>query len=246
MFDFTSRLTLRSVAAYCAWRLRTKRDPIVLNLQSGPRFELRENCSGNNDYGVAYEVFVMNYYDDHNLLDGKRVDLVVDLGVNVGFSLLYFLHKFEHCNIIGFEPHPGHFVQAKRNLVLDDNAHRVQLYRQAAGAKTRLMQLSDSASSSSLIPMDLEQTVTVEVVDIFPLLQGKRIDLLKMDIEGGEYEILGDPRFEKLEVDAIVMEWHSRGRDADDKHWCQHRLIELGFTIDEIFTEPGYGMFWAI
>lgn len=85
----------------------------------------------------------------------------------------------------------------------------------------------------------------MDVIDIFPLLSGEHVDLLKMDIEGGEYEILADERFSELQIDAIVMEWHTRGGGINDKRWCQERLGSLGFVIDDIFTEPSHGMFWA-
>ncbi len=177
-----------------------------------------------------------------------QVKLVVDLGANVGFSTLYFLERFQNSRIIGFEPHPLHFEQAQRNLGLNDARDRVELHPFAAGSHNRSMQLSDKGSSSSLIENATGAAVSIQVVDIFPLLRGKKIDLLKMDIEGGEYEILADPRFGELNIGAIVMEWHARNDTSvgfQDKSWCERRLQDLGYQINEIFTQPSNGMFWA-
>lgn len=245
MLDFTRRLTLPSMLHYAGYRAKKSNDPITLALRSGPCFELRDNSSGNNDYGVAYEIFVHEYYNDHDLFNRDRVKLVVDLGANVGFSVLYFLHRYPSCRVIAFEPHPRHAAQATRNLILDGSRSRVELHMNAAGAKTRSMNLSDQMSSSSLIDNGAADTISVEVLDIFPILQDKLIDILKIDIEGGEYEILDDPRFEDLDIGAIVMEWHLRGDAQEEKFWCQDRLRNLGFSIDEIFTETSHGMFWA-
>ena len=214
-------------------------------MRSGPRFELRENSSENNDYGVAYEMFVHDYYDDRGRYSTDKVRLVVDLGANVGYSVLYFLHKYRGCRVIAFEPHPRHAAQVERNLVLDGSRGRVEFHATAAGAATRTMRLTDRQSSSSLTGDESSGTIPVVVEDIFPLVAGKRIDILKMDMEGGEYEILADRRFSELDVDAIVMEWHSRGGGLADKRWCEERLRGLGFAIDDIFTRPSYGMFWA-
>jgi hypothetical protein len=109
------------------------------------------------------------------------------------------------------------------------------------------MKLSDSGSSSSLIEDATGASValSIEVIDIFPLLIGKKIDLLKMDIEGGEYEILADARFGELNITAIVMEWHARSETSDDKTWCVRRLEGLGFQVHEIFSQSTNGMFWA-
>jgi FkbM family methyltransferase len=245
MLDFTSKLTFASTFSYARWRATGRAASVTLGLKSGPRFELRPNSSGNNDYGVAYEVFVHEYYNDRGRIP-TNVELIVDLGVNVGYSLLYFLHKWPNCRVIGFEPHPHHFSQAARNLVLDGSRARVQLYAQAAGARTRPARLTDSRSSSTVIETSSADAFGIEIVDIFPILEGKHIDILKMDIEGGEYEILTDDRFEQLDVDVIVMEWHSRGNGIEDKSWCERRLGRFGFNIEEIITEPSWGMFWAI
>jgi len=245
MLDFVSNLTLPSTLAYTAWRVGGRNGPVTLALKSGPRFELRPETCGNNDYGIAYEIFVHNYYDDRDRVPADEVRLIVDLGANVGFSLLYYLHKYPHCRIIAFEPHPKHFVQIERNLALNGNRQRVELHAKAAGARSRSMRLTDRSSSSSLVDDLAPDTFAVEVVDLFPQLEGRRIDLLKIDIEGGEYEILADPRFDRLEIDAIVMEWHSRGGGIADKRWCEDRLAGLGFATEEIFTEPTHGMFWA-
>jgi hypothetical protein len=107
------------------------------------------------------------------------------------------------------------------------------------------MRLTDQKTSSKLTDDDGPNTFEVDVVDIFPLLENKRIDIFKMDIEGGEYEILADSRFGKLDIGALIMEWHSRGSGLADKEWCEQRLKDFGFEIKNTFTYPDYGMFWA-
>jgi FkbM family methyltransferase len=245
MLDFTSHLTLASTLSYAAWRAGGRRGRVTLALKSGPRFELRPDCWGNNDYGIAYEIFVLDYYDDRGRIAADDIKLIADLGANVGFSLLYCLHRYPCCRILAFEPHPRHYAQAVRNLALNDVRQRVDLYPMAAGARTRTMRLTDRRSSSTLVETTASDTLAVDVADIFPLFEGKRLDILKMDIEGGEYEILSDSRFEHLDVGRIVMEWHSRGGGIEDKKWCEQRLRSLGFTIEEIFTHASHGMFWG-
>ena len=245
MFDFIRKLRPESALSYVAWRMRKRAGSINLALRSGPRFELRGDDSTNNDYGVAYEVFVHDYYGRTSLLE-NGIRLIVDLGANVGYSVLYFLHQYPSSQVIAFEPHTSHVRQLERNLLLDGNRDRVKLYAKAAGARTRLMRLTDSQTSSSLTEDHSLGTLPVEVIDIFPLLSTKHIDVLKMDIEGGEYEILADERFATLDIQVIAMEWHSRGGGIGDKEWCERRLTSLGFAVEEIFTKADYGMFWAI
>jgi FkbM family methyltransferase len=245
MLDFARKLSPVSMLHYGAWRITKSDRPIRLALRSGARFELTHGDAIDNDYGVAYEVFVHEYYKDDGIPLPKDVRLVVDLGANVGLATLYFLHKYRSCRVIAYEPHPRYAAQAERNLELDGTSHRVEFHRKAAGASDRLMYLTDQGASSTLTEAASPATLTVEVEDIFPRLLGQQIDILKIDIEGGEYEILGDPRFEQLELGAVAMEWHSRGAALEDKQWCERRLQSLGFAIRDIFIGRDCGMFWA-
>lgn len=220
--------------------------PIRISMRIGARFELTCNGSSNNDYGVAYEIFVHEFYKDDGVLLPKDTRLVVDLGANVGLSTLYFLHKYPSCRAIAYEPHPAYAAQARRNLSLDGTGHRVEFHQKAAGATDRTMYLTDLGAGSALTETASPAAIPVEAEDIFPCLLGRQIDILKMDIEGGEYEILADPRFEQLNLGAVVMEWHSRGGAQEDRRWCEQRLRRMGLTISEIFTNKDYGMFWAV
>lgn len=245
MLNFVRELSAASAVRYGVRRVLRNSRPITLSLRDGTRFELRKRTHGNNDFGVAYEVFVHKHYADRWGLVPENVRLIVDLGANVGFSLLYFLHSYPASQIIAYEPHPLFAAQLKRNLMLDASEHRVEFHNKAAGNTNRNDHLSDSGTSSSLCSGASSTTLSVEVEDIFPRLLGQRIDILKMDVEGGEYAILADPRFKMLDIGAIVMEWHSRGAGHEDRRWCEERLKDIGFSVRDLFVEDQFGMFWA-
>ncbi len=246
MLDFTRRLTVPSAVAYGAWRLRKSTQAISLTFREGTRFELRPGRESNNDYGVAYEIFVERLYDDGGSIAREPVRLIVDLGVNVGYSLLFWLKEFPNARAIGFEPHPAHIQQARRNLEINGYLDRVALNQAAAGASNRRMRLTNKRSASTVTELELDGTFGIDMVDIFPLLLGRKIDVFKIDIEGGEYEILGDPRFEELNIDNLVMEWHGREDPDADRKWCETRMESRGYRLREIFRERKYGMFWAL
>jgi FkbM family methyltransferase len=86
----------------------------------------------------------------------------------------------------------------------------------------------------------------VDTVDVFPLFHG--VDLLKMDIEGAEWEILDDPRM----ADAppiLVMEWHpERCPGADPRQAACDRLQAAGYTqlvAPDTSAEGESGHLWA-
>src|SRR5258706_3840645 len=108
--SFHRTLNVRSALRYACWRAAGRRKPVTLSLKDGGRFQLRPSRlggHGNNDYGVAYEVFVDRFYDGAPL-DPASVRRVVDLGGNVGLSCIFWLTKYPNCRVDVFEPHPGH------------------------------------------------------------------------------------------------------------------------------------------
>lgn len=238
--SFARALRLTSLPRYIWWRLRKRRTPVALRLRDGPRILLRPASVGNNDYGVAYEIFVHRFYDCPRPIDTGQVRLVVDLGANVGFSCLHWLSLFPNAALIAVEPHPRHFAQCRANLALNGMLPRVTLYEAAAGVAADRLSLVDAGTSSAITAASAAG-IPVEVIDVFPLLQGRQIDVLKIDIEGGEYPILDDPRFSALRVARLVMEWHGQG----GRSRCAARLEAAGYQIQDLFDAGSHGMLWA-
>jgi len=210
----------------------------------GPKIILRPRVGGSNDYGVAYEMFVEKYYVSPRPVVLGDVSRIVDLGANIGFSCLYWLAAYPNSRVIAFEPHPGHVVQAWLNLKLNGLQDRVEVHPAAAGICNRSVTISDEGMAST-VKEDGLGALTVEMRDVFPTLLEAPIDILKIDIEGGEYAILGDSRFEGVEAERLVLEWHARADVSDSREWCLRRLQSLGYEISEIFNRDSHGMLWA-
>jgi hypothetical protein len=81
--------------------------------------------------------------------------------------------------------------------------------------------------------------------DVLPLMA--EADLVKIDIEGGEWPILTDPRFAQLPTAALVIEYHPAGCPAPDPKTFIHDLLaNAGYRTQEIDDVPlGAGMLWA-
>jgi len=91
-----------------------------------------------------------------------------------------------------------------------------------------------------------ENVIAVAARDVFPHLAGT--DLLKMDIEGGEWALLFDERFGTVLPRAIVLEYHSGGcPGANPKKAARERLTELGYRVKLPASEntPDEAPFWG-
>src|SRR5688572_3441670 len=208
---------------YLAWRAARWRGAIEIRLRSGERIRLRPPPA--KDVATAYELWVMRQY--HPPWPIARPRLVVDLGCNVGLSLAYFHARFPRAHVVGYEPHPEHFRAA-----LSYHAF-AEIHCAAAGVRTGMAMLTDAGTASSISTAGVG-TIEVRGVDVFAAFARQRIDLLKMDIEGGEYALLGDDRFGGLDVRNLVMEWHATSPAHLGKQWCVERLRSFGFDVRDV------------
>jgi FkbM family methyltransferase len=85
----------------------------------------------------------------------------------------------------------------------------------------------------------------VPAVDAFSLLN--HADLAKIDIEGGEWAILGDPRFATVTAGSIVLEYHPYLCPEDDAlEYAAGRLKSSGYDVlPTIRFDARHGMLWA-
>ncbi|MEO1555473.1 MAG: FkbM family methyltransferase [Pseudomonadota bacterium] len=158
------------------------------------------------------------------LADTRAGDLCIDLGANVGEITRRMAAT--GADVISFEPDPGAFDALQ--AATSDMAN-VTLVAKAAGHKQDSLLLHRSARWSSDDPSghtqgsslvhseagaDASNAIRVEVVDIIAYLESldRDIRILKMDIEGAEWDIMTRLMDHPLlsRIDTIFVETHER------------------------------------
>jgi FkbM family methyltransferase len=133
--------------------------------------------------------------------------LVVDIGANIGAFSVAALQR--GCEVYAFEPEPSNFE------LLRVNAPEAEAYPFAVtrtGGRRKLY-VRDSPSHS-LYPRGPEPAVEIESISLADVMNRlERVDLLKLDIEGGEYEVLYGAQLER--VREIRMEYHHFADNPD-------------------------------
>lgn len=137
--------------------------------------------------------------------------LILDLGANVGVSVLFFKRRYPEARVIAYEADPRVFDFLRRN-VLAHQLKGVELHNSAVWTKRGEMRFeSDGADAGRLGDgMGREGSIVVPTVPIAEILRAhERIDFLKLDIEGAEDEVL--PASDGLldRVDNLFVEYHS-------------------------------------
>lgn len=218
-------------------RLGLMRRNYQTRTRDGAIFELRP---GTSDRFSLFEVVVRRDYIDMAIL--KPGDVVVDIGANIGvFTVLAALAVGPKGRVIAVEPNGETADRLERNLALN-GLHNVTVHRAAVTGTSRPVTLhkGDAAIFSSILD-DVDGRRTSGQSEIVPglpladiLTQAgiERVDLLKIDCEGGEYEIFDHAAPELWQrLPQIIMETHEAGGRKPPE--LAARLRALGYRLTE-------------
>ncbi|MCC6716869.1 MAG: FkbM family methyltransferase [Acetobacteraceae bacterium] len=246
---FRSLLKPPDQARYLLWHATGRRRPFTFILKSGLHIGIRKPDDKANDFGVFYEVFVERCYAVPASLATRipgSVRSILDLGSNCGVSLLWWHLHYPDADILGFEAHPANAAAAQANIDRNRAGLRITLRAEAVGATHGRVRLSDRGAGASMFYRNAPNYLEVPMVDLFAAIAGRRFDLLKIDIEGAEFALLDDPRFDDLAPPALVMEWHEVGRPGAQAY-VHERLSALGYDVQDVMTVPNdHGVLWAV
>jgi FkbM family methyltransferase len=163
----------------------------------------------------------------------------LDVGANVGM-----IARFDGAQVIALEPDPSNVVRHRRQISLNDLGSRWEVRAQAATVTGGSVQFAVGEGTNGAILTDERAGAEVDGVDVFSLLDG--IDLLKLDIEGGEWPILADPRFPGLSVPVVMLEYHADGAPADPGASACEALERAGYVTESMDEfRPGFGTVWG-
>lgn len=186
----------------------------------------------------AKEIFEKDIY---KLKIGKKDNpVIVDCGANIGLSVMYFKKTYPNAIIKAYEPDPEIFEVLKYNVKAFDPSG-IELNQKAIWKDNSGIEFLQEGGFSGRIPKegDSKKTVNVPTERLRDVLMDmKLIDLLKIDIEGAEYEVLLDIRNNLSNVKNIFIEYHSHVKEPQTLHEILQILHENKFRyhIQEAFV----------
>ena len=172
---------------------------------------------------------------------------VVDLGANIGLFCAYVLGELRVKRLIAFEPDHSNAAVLAQAIRANDRQDSWDLIEAcAASSDGSLPFISGRFGMSRIAEPGNAEATSVPALDVFPYLE--QVDLLKIDIEGGEWSLLADPRFRSVPASAILLEYHRHlCPDANPRELARDLLAGAGYEVEQSADDPegDLGTLWA-
>jgi FkbM family methyltransferase len=224
------------------------------SLRDGNRYRLEEYY----DLETLWQIY---FHRAYKLEPTDRV--IVDAGANIGLFSCFAAASLPKCRIYSAEPFPSTYKRLERHVRSNGFLSRIHCFQAAlAGAPGHVAMAAEGSSSQRVHVVEVdadagggrpteghasavaEAIVEVEAVTLGDFLNGldeQQVDLLKMDIEGSEYEVLLAASTRDLDrVKRINLEYHAK--PGFTKRDILEHLVRCGFHIVSHQGAGDYGM----
>jgi FkbM family methyltransferase len=171
---------------------------------------------GPTDRGIFTQVIVEEEYDLKFLLPNWQPEVIVDAGANVGYASLFFAQRYPRARIFALEPESSNFSLLEKNVQSYPHIIPIRAALWSRRAKLEIENPNDSKCNFRFKESNVggqEGISTVTIQDLLDMLENRHIDLLKLDIEGGEKDLFENGAESWLDrVTVIAIELHDRYR----------------------------------
>lgn len=157
---------------------------------------------------VAYQL--KEYYGDARMdfKSGNKEPIILDCGANVGVSILRYKQMYPSAKIIAFEPDAKIFECLKKNIN-SNGFSDVELVQKAVWINNDGVNFGSEGADGGSVYYSKNKNVVPSIRLKDMLSSMKKVDLLKIDIEGAETDVLIDCGEELKKVKYLFVEYHS-------------------------------------
>jgi len=179
---------------------------------------------GTTDLLVLEQVFLDGEYRVEPIA-AESVEYIVDLGSNIGVTAMFWAQRYPKALMVLVEPDPDNFKLLQQNTAAF--SHRCILINAAVSDRRGATSFfrSDREYGHSMLKTDdcvsEIQVKTLTVADVFRESAFPRVDLFKMDIEGGESIVMPTIRTWPYAPKYLIAELHPPYDFAAFTNHCQ-------------------------
>ena len=174
----------------------------------------------------------------HKRYDLNSNSIIFDVGGFDGEFTDKILLEFD-CSSFIFEPHPFYYQKLKDKYKSNNN---VKVFNYGLGGSTESLYLTDNGAGSEVTKEQTDIKILIkDITEVIKDFDIEKIDLLKLNIEGSEYDLLEKLLKSRLisTINKIQIQFHENINDADLRRDRIRR--DLNTTHKEVWS---YYMVW--
>jgi FkbM family methyltransferase len=163
---------------------------------------------------------------------------VLDVGANIGWTVLNLARIAKHGKVLGFEPDPYNFDRCRENITLN-NFENVNVFPVGLGNKNDRVNMEvrtpSNRGGNRIAPSNSQDARPVDIVkldDFAPVKELGGVDLIKMDVEGYELNALrgAEQLLRKYKpILFIELDDNNLKDQGDSAHALIRFLLEIGY-----------------
>jgi FkbM family methyltransferase len=214
-----------------------------LNLWNGQKLKIRAT-KNSSDIHVFSEIWLENAYLKNFKL--KTNSTIIDIGAHIGLFSILVSNICKNGTIYAYEPEKENYNLLNTNIT-ENNIKNINFNNLGVSSKNGMMKLyydkNDFAGHSLYRKSERSINIkTISIDEIFLRNNLLQCDLLKLDCEGGEYDIIMNLSEEILDkINAICIEYEEIPDLKYTKKDMILKLREKFIVIDKINSEKaGY------
>jgi FkbM family methyltransferase len=167
------------------------------------------------DYKVINETWEENVYRIHDG-DFNESKIFVDIGANIG-SVSLFVDNFNKnregdnkIKVFAIEPEPNNLELLKENII-NNFAQNITIVNNAIWHEEKIVSISNKGGNSNILNLEDEEKSMVSAITmekLFLLYDIREVDVMKIDIEGAEFDLIINTPSEVLsKIKKLVLEF---------------------------------------
>ena len=212
------------------------------------KFEVPESL-----YQVFKEIFMEDFYGADKLVSQLPNDpLVIDIGANAGFFNVLLFSKLEKARVLAYEPLPSNIELLKKTIMQNEVLKNIRLSQVAVtgSAKESIDLFTEDTEDNTVVSSVFssfnqlnQKKITVPAQSLTSIIEQnnlEKIDLLKLDCEGSEYDIIYNTDAEVLKkINMMVIEVHQINDDKYNLKSLNQYLQSLGYQTRSMPVQEG-------
>ncbi len=181
-----------------------------------------------------YEIFFKQFY---HFPTTRNNPVVIDCGSNIGLSIMHYVRQYPNAKIEAFEPDNMIYEILLENVNTFGAKNNIQLHKKAVWTQNTMLSFSSEGADGGSISDNTQGGNMVETIDFREVLEKyERIDFLKIDIEGAEFQVLNHCKTSLNKVNYLFVEYH--GFEGQEQYLAEILTILKQNNFDVKLENP--------